>query len=114
MCPLDVWLLFQGHQYSPLPALEASSFLLFSSHFFSALCDFFFPVRVFLLQMCVLLFAASQYFSVYPATLGSFQGELYKIKKNSDYVYSTSPLQFQERRVRRHREASDKGVCLHV
>ena len=63
--------------------------------------------------MCVWLFATSQCFSVYPATLGSFQGELYKIKNNSDYVYSTS-LQFQERRVRRHREASDKRVCLRV
>ena len=81
---------------------------------FQLLMIFFFPVHVFLLQMCVLLFANSQCFAIYPATLGSFQGVLYKIKDNSDDVYSTSPWQFQEHHKRRYREAGDRGICLCV
>lgn len=64
VCPFDILLLFQGHQYSPLPALESSSFLLFLSYFFSALCDvFFFPYGCFpATNVCVAVCCFSVFF----------------------------------------------------
>lgn len=48
------------------------------------------------------------------AALGSFKGVRYKINNNNVDVYGTYPQQFQGHHESRHREASNKGVTLHL
>lgn len=80
-----------------------------ASHFFSSLYDFpwgcFAVTNLFVISLCP---------AVSSAALGSFKRVRYKINNNNVDVYGTYPQQFQGHPESRHREASNKGVTLHL